>query len=145
MSTKKDDQPKPCGPTTTDSKLATSTEKLDIKDKDKNSKEEASPLEEHMDEDGDEHGGEDEDLETEETGVVDLDSVLVGGCSTCGSEDHDDDDCKEDADPIYMMSTALPPPTPTSTSTSTPTFVSSMSGGNGGRGGLNGSKKTRSK
>lgn len=100
----------PTPTSTTDSKLAASTEKLEIQDKD----------------------GDKEHLDTD---VANLDSVLNGGCSTCGSKDHDEVDCEDDPDPMYMMSTALPPSTPKSSS-------SSMSTGKGGRGGQGGGKKS---
>ncbi|KUI68259.1 hypothetical protein VM1G_04433 [Cytospora mali] len=101
--------------TTDDSKLAVSTEKLEIKDNNDN-EEEAKTKE-------DKKGKHDRESE-----VADLDSVLSGGCSICGSEDHDDIDCDEEDDDLYMMSTALHPSTSNSAS-----LMSTVKGGRHGR------------
>ena len=104
---KEAEEPMPCY-TTADSKLAGSAEKLDNNDSCRSKEfktENRTENGQHNDK-----GEEEEKKGEEEENLVDLDSVLSGGCSTCGSEDHDDVDCEVAAEPKYMMSTALPRP-----------------------------------
>lgn len=129
MATNKKDEPSTHGSAPTETKPATSTESLAAKNED-HASDKQNEEQQHLD-----------------SVVADLDSVLTGGCSTCGSKDHDDEDCEHESDSMYMMSTALPPSaaaahktTTTTTSTSTTTassspFMSTLKGGSSGCGG----------
>lgn len=77
-----------------------------------------SPAEQAEQADSTTHAKMQDDLDVSDyTADYDLDDIVTGGCSTCGSDQHDTVKCdKKDAPPEFMMSGALQADTDSSTS-----------------------------